>query len=535
MGIQRTHEQFVQEVLDRCLDVDVLGTYVNSQTPISCKCRKCGLVWKIRPGNLLHGYGCPECGIKKRAASQSKKNDTFILELQAINPRIVVQETYRGARTPIACKCTECGHIWNAAPTNLLRGKGCPVCARHIIADKLRRTNDEFLEIIRSSGHDIKPLEAYTSLTASIAMECNVCGYKWKTTTSSIVAGRGCPRCAKNGIYTQTEFADKMRSINPNIEVLGNYERSAKPLKCRCLICGNIWDVKPNNLLSGKGCPACFHSTTSFVEQVILEVFSLILGKDAVHSRDKKAIGKELDVFIPSLNLAIEPGSCRWHKDKLTNDQAKRELCRGSGIRLITIYSDYTEKTLPFDTDCLCVKETLGFENDHHVMKKLIAELLNLLDIQFEITSAQWTEIIQKAYVGSRRISTDEFISKVSQLHTNIRVTGEYTGAWNRISCECVQCGHYWNPAANSLLQGHGCPKCADTEKGLQKRKTPEIFEEELMCVNSDVHLINPYVVSTEKVTCECLKCGYVWEALPGNLLKGKGCPMCARKRRKNV
>ena len=85
------------------------------------------------------------------------------------------------------------------------------------------------------------------------------------------------------------------------------------------------------------------------------------------------------------------------------------------------------------------------------------------------------------------------------------------------------------------MLQGHGCPKCADTEKGLQKRKTPEIFEEELMCVNSDVHLINPYVVSTEKVTCECLKCGYVWEALPGNLLKGKGCPMCARKRRKNV
>ena len=107
MGIQRTHEQFVQEVLDRCLDVDVLGTYVNSQTPISCKCRKCGLVWKIRPGNLLHGYGCPECGIKKHAASQSKNNGTFILELQlmCVNCDVHLIYPYVVSSENVTCEC----------------------------------------------------------------------------------------------------------------------------------------------------------------------------------------------------------------------------------------------------------------------------------------------------------------------------------------------------------------------------------------------------------------------------------------------
>ena len=496
-------------------------------------CSKCNNAWVTRINSRSFGTGCPICGIEKRANSQAKTGSAFILELQKINPNIIVREEYVRAKVPLECECAKCGHVWKAAPTNLLRGKGCPSCARVNAANKKRRTNDEFLAIIRSFGNDIKPLEEYKGQTSSIKMLCNVCGYEWSTSTGSIVVGRGCPRCAKNGIYSQDEFVSKLKSINPNIEVISNYVRSAKPIECRCLICGNIWNSKPNHLLSGRGCPLCFHSATSFVEQVILEVFRLILGEDEVCSRDKKTVGKELDILIPSMNLAIEPGSWRWHRDKLKNDQNKRDICKTAGIRLITIYSDYTDKTLPYDTDCICVKETLGFENDHTVLKKLISDLLILSGIRFEITEEQWPEIINKAYLNSRRISTTEFRNKVLQLQSNIAVIGEYTGSWNRISCECKKCGHCWSPVANSLLQGYGCPKCADKEKGLKKRKTPEIFEEELLSINKNIHLLSPYVVSTEKIKCECLKCRHKWEALPGNLLKGKGCPQCAKQKRK--
>ena len=73
------------------IPVQILGTYINSQTPLSCRCNKCGLVWEIRPNNLLRGYGCPKCGIEKRAQSQSKDNTDFVTEIGKINPQITIQ------------------------------------------------------------------------------------------------------------------------------------------------------------------------------------------------------------------------------------------------------------------------------------------------------------------------------------------------------------------------------------------------------------------------------------------------------------
>ena len=53
--------------------------------------------------------------------------------------------------------------------------------------------------------------------------------------------------------------------------------------------------------------------------------FSHMLGSDAVLSRDR-SLGIELDIYIPKLKLAIEPGSWFWHEAKLGADGDKRVL-----------------------------------------------------------------------------------------------------------------------------------------------------------------------------------------------------------------
>jgi len=32
---------------------------------IKCRCKVDGFEWKVTPGNLLSGKGCPKCGYKK--------------------------------------------------------------------------------------------------------------------------------------------------------------------------------------------------------------------------------------------------------------------------------------------------------------------------------------------------------------------------------------------------------------------------------------------------------------------------------------
>ena len=56
---------------------------------------------------------------------------------------------------------------------------------------------------------------------------------------------------------THEEYVLYVERVNPNIEVLECYIDSKTPILHKCKIDGHIWPAKPNNILSGKGCPEC--------------------------------------------------------------------------------------------------------------------------------------------------------------------------------------------------------------------------------------------------------------------------------------
>jgi len=48
VGAKKSHQQFIEEIVEKEIQVEVLEKYVDSRTKISCKCKKCGLVWECR-------------------------------------------------------------------------------------------------------------------------------------------------------------------------------------------------------------------------------------------------------------------------------------------------------------------------------------------------------------------------------------------------------------------------------------------------------------------------------------------------------
>lgn len=106
-------------------DIEILGTYINSATKILCKCTIDGYEWEAIPRNLLRGRGCPKC-----AGLAKPTDEEFIDKLHEVNPNIQVLGTYKNSRTKIKCKCKIDGHEWEAKPDDLLKGHGCPQCMK---------------------------------------------------------------------------------------------------------------------------------------------------------------------------------------------------------------------------------------------------------------------------------------------------------------------------------------------------------------------------------------------------------------------
>lgn len=143
----------------------------------------------------------------------------------------------------------------------------------------------------------------------------------------------------------------------------------------RCKKCENIF----KDSFTGSGVPICrtcnpnLHGTSKQEDELYNYVKSIYNGQIERHNR-KVLGGKELDIYFPKLNIAIEYNGHYWHgyrKDTDTplnvfkkNLEEKRLICQSKGIRLVTVYEiDYLRKTDVFQRffqDILCPRTNVS-------------------------------------------------------------------------------------------------------------------------------------------------------------------------------
>ena len=128
-NIKKTHEEFLNDLHKVTTDIEILSEYKDAKTKVKCRCKVCGHEWESKPPNLITGYGCRKCGIRKTADRSRKTKTDVEKQVNSIFPHIDIIGEYKNGRTPIECRCNKCGTTWFPTVDNLLKGEGCPYCA----------------------------------------------------------------------------------------------------------------------------------------------------------------------------------------------------------------------------------------------------------------------------------------------------------------------------------------------------------------------------------------------------------------------
>lgn len=288
----------------------------------------------------------------------------------------------------------------------------------------------------------------------------------------------------------------------------------------------------PHAVLSGgTGCPDCAGAGTSFFEQALRFTLSDIIGESGVISRDRETLGIELDVYVPSLGLAYEPGPWYYHAQRISADAEKARICADSGIRLTTIYTGYPSgEKPPFEGGCITSEANLGVANWEET-KEVIEQLLR--EAGLDRDSVDWESVRLRAVAHSGRRTAAQFVEALREANPSIEVVGEYQSMRTKTAVRCRICGHEWNAIPFNLIRGHGCRACANAKLAEDRRKPLARLIEELAIANPNIELIGEYVNTDTKTLVRCLVCEYTWDAYPNNLLKGEGCPNCQGNRKK--
>lgn len=119
----------------------------------------------------------------------------------------------------------------------------------------------------------------------------------------------------------------------------------------------------------------------------------------------------------------------------------------------------------------------------------------------------------------SRKLTIDEVNDQIAD--RGFVVVGAYLGANTRNTFRCSN-SHEWLAFGSSVLRGSGCPHCAG-----QARLNAELVNQRI--ADRQIALIGKYVNKETKTNFQCAN-GHVWQAYPGHVMRGSGCPTCAGK-----
>ncbi|MBO4294016.1 MAG: zinc-ribbon domain-containing protein [Alphaproteobacteria bacterium] len=500
--------------------------------------------------------GCPYCSNK---AVLSGYND-----LATKYPEVAKEwhPTKNGSLTPSSVTwgsnkkvwwlCPNCGYEWEAIINKrTTSGEKCPCCgpiAKQIKIgfNDLKTTHPELVaEWHPTKNGELTPDNVTFGSNKTVFWICPVCHNEYDARVADRVKGNSCPYCAGKRIKAgfndlATRYPEVAKEWHPTknggLTPSDILPRSMKKYWWKCSRCGNEWEATPDSRINKMSCPECsFYSQTSFPEQAILYYLKKLYPDTEGRNKD---LGIELDIFIPSIKVAIEYDGVYYHNEKRQYGVAENEkdaLCAEKGISLYRI----REKGLnPISSSISIIRKNLTNAD----LDRCINILLDYLGVSTTVSVdkdqskilAQYNTFIHDNCLQTvnPKLATEWHPTKNCGLKPEFIPAGSGKKAW----WLCPVCHGEWQTRIVERNQGKGCPYCANQKVlvGFNDLATQNqrIATEWHPTKNGTLTPYDVVNTSNKKVWWICKTCGNEWQAtISSRIRQNLGCPKCGTKK----
>ena len=236
-----------------------------------------------------------------------------------------------------ACKF---GHIFHMAAQNVTNGQWCPKCSGK------ERHNLDWLKALAIKNEGECLSNRYINTMTKYKWKCKK-GHQWMAAANGIRQGKWCLYCSGKAKHN-LEWLYNLAKVKNGVCLSEVYINVGSYYEWKCKF-GHQWKAKAQDIKQGSWCPFCFRNKSA----VELEIFDYVKSMFLDTISGKRSILEtkqfELDIYIPSLNKAIEydgpyhdPKHCLYRIGTKEKDFRKNQECKNKGIDLLRIsYKEY--------------------------------------------------------------------------------------------------------------------------------------------------------------------------------------------------
>ena len=276
----------------------------------------------------------------------------------------------------------------------------------------------------------------------------------------------------------------------------------------------------------GCGCPVCNSERRTSLPEYALMYYLEKYGLEVVHSYNER--GYELDIYIPSRNIAIEYDGYFWHKNKAKKDLEKNQKCKKDGIKLYRI----REGLLPLNDSSI---DYVVQNNLPEILVVVLSEIIETsVDVHLERDAIEIENLREYIEKENSFLLANPETAKEWNYEKNGNLKPEHLSANSRkrVWWKCKK-GHEWQSTVDNRNKGYGCPYCANKKvlNGYNDLQTtnPILAKEWNYERNGNLKPEDISANSKQKVWWKCSK-GHEWQAVISSRNIGSGCPYCAGK-----
>lgn len=160
--------------------------------------------------------------------AKRKTHEEFMVDfLQNGNQNIIIVGEYINDKTKILVKCKIDGYEWYAYPSNLLRGKGCPVCVGKIVVPEINSVSVLRPDLVKYFKNKNEAFNITVKSNRKIDLICPDCG-KDKSMYMYDLSEKGfvCSECGPSISYPNRLIRSFIKQFKHNIDYVC-YEWSA--------------------------------------------------------------------------------------------------------------------------------------------------------------------------------------------------------------------------------------------------------------------------------------------------------------------